>query len=443
VITTVMESDKRYRPLRALPPTSTAAVLAGFVALVLVAHRWGNALLDSGRALKVGVPPLHAEWDLHITRDTVVVLVVGAVLLVVTPLLATRASWRGLMWSAPMIAAVWTVTLNATRGAEGFVHGIDNRHEYLSDVDAVGAPFSFLRGFTDDFDGYATHTQGHPPGFVIVLWVLRALGLGGAGWAAALCIAAGATAVVAVLVAVRDVAGEAPARAAAPFMALAPVALWVATSADAFFALLAACAAAAMVRAVVRPRDRSIGAAVVGGTCFGLALLCSYGLVLIAVTPGVLAIRFRRLPALAPAAIAAGAVLLLAFAAGFQYLEGLQLTRRAYFDGVASVRPYGYALVANLAAFAIALGPAIAVGITRTRGRLALLVGGALLAVLLADVSGMSKLEVERIWLPFALWVLPAGAALTGAGGARMTRGWLALQMGFALVIQTTVRTGW
>jgi hypothetical protein len=31
-----------------------------------------------------------------------------------------------------------------------------------------------------------------------------------------------------------------------------------------------------------------------------------------------------------------------------------------------------------------------------------LLVGAALTAVLLADVSGLSKAEVERIWLPFA-----------------------------------------
>jgi hypothetical protein len=54
----------------------------------------------------------------------------------------------------------------------------------------------------------------------------------------------------------------------------------------------------------------------------------------------------------------------------------------------------------------------------------------------------MSKLEVERIWLPFAMWLLPAAAAL-GTRSATIGRPWLALQMLFALAIQTFVRTGW
>jgi methylthioxylose transferase len=136
-------------------------------------------------------------------------------------------------------------------------------------------------------------------------------------------------------------------------------------------------------------------------------------------------------------------LLVLAFVAGFDYVEGLRRTREAYFDGVAATRPYSYAIVANLAALAIALGPAIAVAITRVKGRLAWLVGAAFLAVVLADLSGMSKLEVERIWLPFAFWLLPAAAALAYRRSATTTRIWLALQMGFALLVQSTVRTGW
>ena len=38
--------------------------------------------------------------------------------------------------------------------------------------------------------------------------------------------------------------------------------------------------------------------------------------------------------------------------------------------------------------------------------------GGALTAIVIADVSGLSKAEVERIWLPFLPWlVVAAGAA--------------------------------
>ncbi len=72
-------------------------------------------------------------------------------------------------------------------------------------------------------------TRGHPPGFVLILWSLDQIGLGGARWAAALCIAGGAVAVVAVLTATRDVAGDRVARSAMPFVAIAPIALWIGT----------------------------------------------------------------------------------------------------------------------------------------------------------------------------------------------------------------------
>ncbi len=75
----------------------------------------------------------------------------------------------------------------------------------------------------------------------------------------------------------------------------------------------------------------------------------------------------------------------------------------------------------NLACLAIAIGPAYAVALGRLRDRcLWLLVGGTLAAMGLAALSGMSKGEVERIWLPFAMWVLPAGAVL--AAGPRRSR---------------------
>jgi hypothetical protein len=63
----------------------------------------------------------------------------------------------------------------------------------------------------------------------------------------------------------------------------------------------------------------------------------------------------------------------------------------------------------------------------------------ALAAVLLADLSGLSKAEVERIWLPFAVW-LPAGAALLPAGDRR---GWLAVQATTALLINHLLLTVW
>ena len=69
-----------------------------------------------------------------------------------------------------------------------------------------------------------------------------------------------------------------------------------------------------------------------------------------------------------------------------------------------------------------------------------LLVGAALLAVALAGISGMSKGEVERIWLPFAVWVLPAAAVF---GFPRRASRWLALQVAFTIGLQTLVRSPW
>lgn len=63
----------------------------------------------------------------------------------------------------------------------------------------------------------------------------------------------------------------------------------------------------------------------------------------------------------------------------------------------------------------------------------------AVAAILLADLSGLSKAEVERIWLPFAVW-LPAGAALLPAPSRR---GWLIVQAATALLINHLILTAW
>jgi hypothetical protein len=49
----------------------------------------------------------------------------------------------------------------------------------------------------------------------------------------------------------------------------------------------------------------------------------------------------------------------------------------------------------------------------------------------------MSKGETERIWLPFAPWLLVATAALRGS------RGWLGAQIALALALQLGVRSPW
>jgi methylthioxylose transferase len=75
----------------------------------------------------------------------------------------------------------------------------------------------------------------------------------------------------------------------------------------------------------------------------------------------------------------------------------------------------------------------------RQRQALILLVAAGLCCVLTADLSGMSKGETERIWLPFTLWLLPATALLP----ARSMRWWLSAQALVTLAVNHLLFTGW
>jgi hypothetical protein len=302
----------------------------------------------------------------------------------------------------------------------------------------------FLRTFTDRLPTYNIHTQGHPPGMVVLLWAMDRAGLGGTGPNLALVLAGGAASVAAALTAVRDVAGETAARSGAPFLVIAPAAIWW-SSGDAFFAGVSAWAVALLVLATGRDRHRGRRLALAGGALFGITALLSYGLVLLALIPIVVARARRRSDVLLAAGLAATVVLAVAHAAGFSWLEGLGATRVQYWAGVASRRPYDYFLLGNLAAFALALGPVGAVGLARLRDRRVwLLVGAAVAALILADVSGMSKGEVERIWLPFVPWVLLASVALATRGARDLgARSWLLAQAAVAIGVQVAVRSPW
>jgi len=284
---------------------------------------------------------------------------------------------------------------------------------------------------------------------VLLLWSLRSAGLGGSGAAAALVIAGGAAAVPALLLTVREVAGEAMARRALPFLVVAPAAVYVASTADALFAGVALWGVACVVMATERDRPHAGALALAGGAVLGLALLLSYGSALLVLLPVAIAVRRRHIRPLLVAAAAGVAVLTVTAAAGFWWVDGLLTTRKEYLESVASVRPYGYFLLANLAGLALVVGPAAIAGLVRViRGtpdtrRLALLLVPVLAIVVLANLSGMSKGEVERIWLPFTVCLLPAGALAATEWDAGAVRRWLWVQMGFAMAIPFFVRTHW
>lgn len=433
---------------RARRPRATVAALPAPVAvalwgsLIAIAWAWGAALNDAGTRILLWAPPLAGRWDLQPQPEILASIVLGAGLVAGAPQLSRSLGWRTLLAGAALAALAWWVALAFAGGAIGISGPLEGPHEYLTAVPQVDSPGNFIATFTERIGEYPTHVRSHPPGMVIALWSLDAIGLGGSGWAAATILIVAASSVPAVLLAARSVAGESTARRAAPFVALAPGAVWIATTSDALFMGVSAWAVALMLLAIVGDGRRSDLLALGGGLLFGASLHLSFGLALMAVIPILVAIYTRRLRPLLVAA-AGVAIVVGGFAGlGFWWFDGLAAVRAQYFLGVASTRPYDFFLLSNLAAFAVALGPAIAIGLGRVRERhLLLLVSAALAAVTLADLSGMSKGEVERIWLPFLPWVLLAAAALPQ--GPTAQRLLLGAQLALGVAIQTSLATLW
>lgn len=452
-------SDAEARPAAVMP---ILAASCAWLALVAVA-RWQG--VDQARAWKVLAVPVMGSWDPAPLLPALSVAALGVVLVRWFPGWCRSAPWRRVLLGVALVAAAWGLALALVRGPSSLERAMANQNEYVAvvhRVEDIGLG-RFTETFTDPeiLARYPIHVEGHPLGATLVFVALDRVGLGGPGAATWFLLAASAVTAPAVLVAARSVADEAAARRAAPFLVLAPAAIWTVTSADALFAAVGAVAVATVVVAACRaPGWASAAGAVAGGGLFGVGVELSYGLVPLALVPTVVAVARRRWDVLALAAVGGGAVVGAAGLAGFWWLDGLAATRVRYEAGIASERSFPYfALFGNPAAFALAVGPATAAGLAvaasgwrRLRPadrRLALLVVGALAAVTVANVSGLSKAEVERIWLPFAPWVVLAGAWLPLRAAAGRPA-WmapasvlLAAQVVVAVAIESLVLTPW
>jgi hypothetical protein len=185
------------------------------------------------------------------------------------------------------------------------------------------------------------------------------------------------------------------------------------------------------------------------GALLGYCVMFSYGLPLLWVLAVAILLVARNAWPLIGAAVAAIAVVVAFAVAGFAWWEAYPVLVERYWAGIATRRPFAYWVWGNLGALAISAGPlvgaSVALAATRVRGwskavrAVALLTLAAALSVLVADLSAMSKAEVERIWLPFVPWLLVASALLP----ERWRRPALALQLFIALLVQTLLITRW
>ncbi|MEU6825483.1 hypothetical protein ABZ921_33135 [Streptomyces atriruber] len=452
-----MSTTERTGHRRDLAAAGIAALLV--TAAVVV----GTVIEHTDGTLHLNWPPLYARWDPHLGPGSPAALAVAVAVIAYAPALAARLSWRCLLLGAWITSTAWIWSLALIDGPHrGVAERLTTKYEYLQVIDRFQSIPATLRDFTrhiliDSPDHWPAHTAGHPPGATLTFVLLDRVGLGGGAWAGAFCITAGSTAVLAVLITLRALADEETARRAAPFLVLAPAAIWVGASADGYFAAVTAWMIALLALAATRTVRFPAVAALGSGLLFGLVCYLSYGLPLfVLVAAAVLLIT--RTPRPLPLFLAGTAVVPLAFTlAGFHWWEAYHLLVERYHQGAGGIRPYGYFVWANLACTVLVVGLATVAGLRRTAAsapgalarlrtgrttpadRLTVLVLTALLALLAADLSGMSKAETERIWLPFATFLLPATALLPKGG----RRHWLTAQAVLALVLNHLLFTGW
>ena len=432
---------------------SLAAVLAvALVAVAFVVPYLGNELITpiinrtpqqvrdfADAAPLFGFREIHFGWG---TPFAVLIAVAGVLW---GPELARRLPWRRLLLVVWATSAAWAMSLAMVDGwRRGFVDRLTSNDEYLHEVPSITDIPATLSEFSSrilDFqpDSWTTHVSGHPPGALLTFVWLDRIGLGGGAWASGLSVLVGSSAAAAVLVAVRDLGDESMARRAAPFVTLAPTAIWIAASADAFFMGVVAWGIALLAVSTTKYLwPASIGAGVLLG--FGIHL--NYGVVLMGLPAVAVLIAARTAKPMIGAVIGALIVTAIFSAYGFWWFDGYELVKERYYQGIATDRPFAYWGWANIAALFCAVGVAVPAAFPRIFTRSApinLLVIGAIAAVAAADLSQLSKAEVERIWLPFAMWMLLAPAVLP----ERTHRFWIALQVTAALAINHLLFTNW
>ncbi|HEX4245670.1 MAG TPA: hypothetical protein VHY77_08890 [Acidimicrobiales bacterium] len=396
--------------------------------------------------------PILGKWLPHVDWSTAVALTIAVAAVTGGPVVARVARWRWLVLGTWATSLAWAMSLALIDGWErGFVGHTGGTTGYLAALPRAKSASALTREFASHIvagpGSWHITVAGDPVGALLTFFGLERIGLSGPTWASTFCVLVGTSAVAAVLITVKALSGEQMARRVAPFLAIGPVAIWIAVSGDAYFGAVAAWGltllSLAAARATRFPLMTSLGA----GLLLGLSIYLDYGLILMAIPAVAVLVIARNGQPLFGALIGALAVVVTFTAFGFWWLDGLSLVRQRYWSGIASNRPYAYWVWGNLASLACAIGVPAATGLRRafnwtalrSRTGINLLLVAFVVIIAVADLSGLSKAETERIWLPFSVWLV-AAAALLPRGSHRYCLG---LQAVGALLINSLLLTTW
>jgi methylthioxylose transferase len=439
------------------------ALWAGALWLIWLSVQRGRELQRTDPEVFLGAAPLIGRnfrdgWDWRFGWSLLGAGAIGLGLSV--------ACWRGwwssmrLRWTMVTAAAgsmVFAVLLALTDGRDGLAYGAEHETEYLANLPRLPAAGEFVRTFVERLPDYSVHVRGHPPGFVLLLQWLDLVGAGGVWSTVSLSVLATGALVIGVLLTVHALAGARWARQAAPFLVVSPYLIWMITSADAVYTAVGALGVASIAVGMRRRGPAALVFGLAGGIALGGLLFGTYlGAVLLIVPVAVLVSGWRRrapgVAMIAVGGVVGAAAVTTAFAlAGFWWFDGVGATRAEYLAGSAQFRPWWYFSYANLAAAAIALGPAVVVGIARLRDRhMWVLVGAGAAALLASHLTRYTKAEVERIWLLFYPWLAVAAGSLFVArpgeddvGRQRRAALWVGAQASGAIVLQAALVTKW
>jgi methylthioxylose transferase len=400
-----------------------------------------------------GTAPLLGKWMPHANAATVGALVLAVTVVGWGPSVAGRLAWRGLVALAWLSAFAWTMALTLIDGwKRGFVDRMVGFYEYRHDLRRVGGIHPYFQHFASHIPSprpgaWDIESSAHPPLGLLTFVELHRIGLSGSAWASLLCVVAGTSAAAAVLITVKAISGEELARRVAPFVALAPAAVWIGVSADAFYTGVAAWGLTLLALASSGTGRFPTPLALAAGVLLGCAVYLNYGLILMAIPALAIMIACRNYRPVLAAGLGALVVATTVTALGFWWLDGLSLLRQRYLSTIAMDRPYAYWVWGDLAALTCAIGLPAAIALRRVfdgvrlraRTGLNVLLVSMVAAVVIADLSALSKAETERIWLPFAVWLVAAPALLP----RRSHRTCLAVQAVGALAINSLLFTTW
>lgn len=408
------------------PTAGSASVEAGWWLLLAAAGLTGTALLArTGLALGVDEPPWPRGWDLRLDPLAAVPLAVAAVVIALTAWWASaigrgrsvsaaarfRLPWAVLLLLGFVGTLAWSIALALVSPGD-LGAGLRAPADLVAAARAAGDdPLGVLASYTGGEQRVPAGSAGvlatHPPGPVLLVWLLARAGLTSALGVGLVFTVLGALCVPVVCAAVRSLCHETAARRLVPVLVLAPWGGWLAGCPDAVTALLAALAVAVGVVGC-EPGRRSVWWALGSGLLLGLAALFGYASVWLGVA--IAAAYFVRRRPLLNVLTGLGALvpLWLAFGWGFSWPDGLALARAPEM----TLRAALAWVFLDLTVVVLATGPVAARAVRRLRltpGWPFLL--GAVTAALFALAAGLADGGVERSWLPLFPWLLVAAVA--------------------------------